>query len=166
MNGETVQLIKQLERRIGKLEAQLVRQRFSGAKVYHSISQTLTNDIPTALSFDSEDIDTDSYHSGITNNSRLTAPIDGHYLVIAQAAFVSNAVGDRRLFLVINGSNQVSQNGKAATSGIVTLVNIAYMVTRESGDYIEVQALQNSGGNLGTQPISGRAPYFTITLLS
>jgi hypothetical protein len=51
------------------------RPTYRGARVRKSANQTLANySVATAVTFDTEDRDTDGFHDNVTNNTRLTVP--------------------------------------------------------------------------------------------
>jgi len=55
---------------------------FSGALVKKAADQTAANySAFPAVAWDAEEYDTDNYHDNATNNTRLTVPADGHYIV-------------------------------------------------------------------------------------
>jgi hypothetical protein len=105
------------------------------------------------MSFDSELFDTDAFHDTVTNNGRFTIPTGkaGKYLVVARAAFATNATGKR--------GGRVLKNGTAVAGSPViveavemasasTIVAFSVIVDVAVGDYITVEAYQDSGGNL------------------
>ena len=165
MNGETVQLIKQLERRIGKLEAQIVRQRFSGARVYNSGNITLSTGSGVNLTFDSERWDSDAYHDTSSNTDRLVIPIDGVYRITGNVAFNTNATGYRQLVFSLNDSITIAAKRQSAISGISTIMDLTAEYQMVAGDYVVLRALQNSGGNLDVVAAGNYSPEFSIALL-
>lgn len=60
---------------------------FVGAKVYNSANIALNTAADTLITFDSEEYDSDAFHSIVTNTGRLTIPsgLDGKYRIQAQA---------------------------------------------------------------------------------
>lgn len=152
-----------LDGRVRGLET-LETPRFSGAQVYHSVNQSVSNATNTVVAFDSEAFDTDDYHDPVTNNSRLTVPIDGYYLLVASVHFATNSTGFRALYFRVNG-NAISQNvAHASVSGPVAL-NLSKIALLAAGDYVDCLVYQNSGGALDLTKITDRSPYFEIALL-
>jgi hypothetical protein len=128
---------------------------FVGASMYDASSpQNHTNSGGwQEMSFDSELFDTDAFHDTVTNNGRFTIPTGkaGKYLVLARAAFATNATGKR--------GGRVLKNGTAVAGSPViveavemasasTIVAFSVIVDVAVGDYITVEAYQDSGGNL------------------
>ncbi len=63
---------------------------FSGAKIYRSSDLSVTISTAT-ITFDSEEYDTDSYHSTSTNTDRITIPETGYYLVTISGSLDASA---------------------------------------------------------------------------
>ena len=121
-----------------------------GCAVYSTATQSLTNNTITALTWDAETYDTNAFHSTSTNTSRITIPAgyDGKYRIGGLVSFHPNATGRRELQLYKNGAaisygNTVIGNG---TEFIGTYMD--WSTTLVAGDYVELYALQSSGGAL------------------
>jgi hypothetical protein len=130
---------------------------FAGVSVYKSTNQSVSNATFTAITFDTEDYDTDAFHSTSSNTSRFTVPSGkaGKYLISGNIAFDANGTGVREIAIYKNGS--VLNYGPtiqtvAATYG--TYVPISYVLNLSVADYIEIFAFQNSGGTLAVQGLS------------
>jgi hypothetical protein len=102
-------------------------------------------------------------HDNTTNNSRIYFRTAGKYEVSGQVGFTVNTNGYRQAEVKINsggvetGGTQVVQSGQSPTSTIVTAVPIVPVaVSVAAGDYVELFANQNSGGNLDLFAGSGR----------
>ena len=122
---------------------------FAGCLLTKSANQTISNATNTAITFDLERLDTDAYHSTVTNTSRITIPSGkgGKYLINIRSAISANASGYRIHYLYKNGvsveaaylaPSNVDTNGFSNTT-ILDLV---------ATDYIEVFYRQNSGTSL------------------
>lgn len=116
---------------------------------WQSVAQSLTNNTLTPMSLDSESIDTDTMHSTVTNNSRVTIVTPGRYRVIGSVGFVSNATGLRAVVLTKNGGS-FAYTRDQATNGANHVQQCVAEVLCVAGDYIEVQGTQGSGGALNT----------------
>ncbi len=112
---------------------------------------SLSNDTGNFVNFNTENFDTDGYHSTSSNTSRLTVPAgkSGKFLVGCIATFANNATGYRNVAFRKNGSTYVgsisSQNVGASGNTGVSVHNVYDLVAT---DYIEIDAYQNSGGSL------------------
>lgn len=124
---------------------------FSGARVYHSTTQSITTSgTAQALVFDTEAYDTDAYHSTVSNTSRLTAPVTGKYHIEGVINYASNATGNRRAQVRLNGTTTIASGTDtvSANSGFTTFAHVACDYSLAAGDYVELMATQNSGGAL------------------
>ena len=124
---------------------------FVGCSLTKSANQSLSNNTSTAITFDGEKFDTDSFHDNSTNTSRVTIPSGkgGYYLITGNLKFTSSTGGVRRADLKKNGTLiqlyflQYPNTGSDWTgSSFASIENLAV------GDYIELFGEQSSGGAL------------------
>lgn len=126
----------------------------------------------TAVSFDTEDVDTDmdgvGGHSTVTNPSRFTARYPGWYQVSGGAGWVNNATGKRAAWLSKNGTsiNGSEQIGPASGTGATTVATRTIEVQLATGDYIELIVFQDSGGALNTSANTIEQPHLTCRWVS
>lgn len=123
------------------------------AKLRASVSQSINNNSWTALNFNTEDVDVGGGHSTVTNTSRWVAPESGMVLVSGVYSPASNATGRRGIRWAKNGTVIPSSQSMvlAGTTSLLNIASLTHMVPVVAGDFIEVQAFQESGGSLGTQ---------------
>lgn len=115
----------------------------SGAQIRKiTTDQVITTGTATAITFNDEIFDTDSYHSNTTNPSRLTAPKNGTYLITGNLT-IDSTVTQWVIYINVNGSNRVSINPPAS----VGKLHFAAPIVVTSGQYIEIEVTQNSGVN-------------------
>lgn len=126
---------------------------FFGAVVTHSIDQAIVNGAFTALSFDSEDQDTDTIHDTVTNNSRLIVPTGVTKIRLhGQVSFDTHATGYRQIAAYKNGSIQYrTLRTSTPTSIPLEIGTSSPVLTVTAGDYFELRAFQNSGGTLNAR---------------
>lgn len=120
----------------------------------HNTTQSIPDNVFTTLAFDTEDTsDTFGAHDLVTNNSRFTAPAAGVYLISGGPSFAPSAAGVRGVRLLRNGTEipgtQTMISPSSAGIGTSppakpTEVNLSV------GDYVQMDAYQNSGGALLT----------------
>lgn len=126
-------------------------------RAYSSAAQTISDNTSTYLTLDSELYDTDTMHSTVTNTSRITMTKAGKYFVGCCVRFASNSTGYRQVGIQINRAQNVFlhrvQPVSAASSP--TLMTIGGDYTFAAGDYIEINVVQTSGGNLDTEVSAG-----------
>jgi hypothetical protein len=138
---------------------------FVGAKAYGTSNQSAADFTVTVITWDSEDFDTDSMHSTSSNTSRLTIPTGktGYWQINASLGFDGNATGIRTLRLSKNGTYvNAEQTNATATFGVIMgFTNVLYLT---AGDYIEIAALQTSGGALNVIK-SADTSYFAANFI-
>lgn len=120
----------------------------SGARVNLTGNQTIPNNITTILNFDNEIFDTESYHDNVTNNSRLTIPEDGFYVLTGTIDWDQNATGERQLQFFKNSSSIDLVERDTAVAGFRHRQNGATITQAIAGDYFELGVFQNSGAPL------------------
>jgi hypothetical protein len=126
---------------------------FSGCSLYKSASQSIADSTHTALTFDLEFFDTDSYHSTVTNTSRITIPSGktGYYSFSGNATFASNSTGVRIGSFYKNGSPfrfLYNANASTGSDSIINFTTIAYLTAT---DYMELRVFQSSTAALNVQ---------------
>jgi hypothetical protein len=122
-----------------------------GVSLSNTGNYTIATGAITALTFDSELFDTDSFHSTSTNTSRITIPSGkaGKYVISVVTYFDPNATGARATYIRKNGANiNFVQGGYTASGTLAAGQTISLTADLAVGDYIEAAVFQNSGGNL------------------
>jgi hypothetical protein len=105
---------------------------FSGCLAYNSTTQVLGG--AGELTFDSEDFDTDAYHSTVTNTGRLTIPsaLDGKFLAYAHVYRSTSSATDLYIW----------KNGAVCRGGYLTINTVSAVVTvmldLVATDYLQV----------------------------
>jgi hypothetical protein len=125
---------------------------FVGCSLGRSANQTMSNNTVNEVLWTTEAIDTDAFHSTVTNTGRLTIPSgkDGKYLIILSLNWASNSTGVRDIFFKKNGSDyspSISTTLPGLSGGAMTM-NLSTIVSLVATDYITAHIYQNSGGNL------------------
>jgi hypothetical protein len=119
---------------------------------YKNTNQTISNDTYTKITFEAEQLDSDSTYD--TSNSRFTPGVVGYYWIGAKWRYDTGTDFDSgRYALYKNGSNIskavfVNQN----TNGM-TFSTIVYS---DADDYFEMYGRQNSGSS---QTVNGDSTY-------
>jgi hypothetical protein len=123
---------------------------FVGVSAFKSGTQSLTSGAFTAITFDSEDYDSDSFHSTVTNTSRLTIPSgkDGKYLVTGVAKYESG-INQRAGQLHKNGSNVYDIF--TIVPGGTAEIPFTYAISLVATDYLELYLYQNTGSPLNVK---------------
>jgi len=122
---------------------------FVGVRLTKSGGQSITNNTGTMVTWDTETYDTDAFHSTSTNTSRITIPSGkaGYYSISATGGFSGNTTGQRYYGLYKNGT-LILIFGRAAGYSADTVLSGTAILNLAVGDYIELEAFQNSGGAL------------------
>jgi hypothetical protein len=115
-------------------------------------SQTISNATWTAVTFDTEAVDTNAFHSTSSNTSRITIPTGyaGKYQVNYSVSYgTGSATGLRYAQIYKNGVTYVGSATvlSATTSANISANNSVIMVLAEA-DYIEAYIYQSSGSSM------------------
>ena len=94
-------------------------------------------------------------------NDRIVIGQDGFYNITANIGFDTNATGRRLVQIFVNGSDRGSVQVTASTAGS-TLISVSTNVYLAATDYVEVHALQQSGGALNTANVTGVYPVLSV----
>jgi len=115
-------------------------------------TQTLNDNVETAITFSAEEIDTHGFHSTVSNTSRVTPNVAGYYRFYGSVFFASlttpvTAEGRLRK----NGTDNIAPAHRGpgytvASSGPTT----AIIAMNGTTDYVELIARQDSAGNSST----------------
>lgn len=134
-------------------------------RVYLNAAQLIGTGAWTAIGFPAENFDTAAMHDNVTNNSRITIPTggDGKYMIAGSVRIAANATGTRGARVYLNGTTNLAVNRKNNLgAGTQTWVHISTLEDLSAGDYVELHAYQDSGGNLNVT--TGRAnTFFAVT---
>lgn len=133
-----------------------------GARVYHSVSQSIPHNTVTALAFNSERYDTDTIHDPVTNNSRLTCKTAGKYLIIGSIQFNAHATGWRALGIKIKGVSFLTFASVGLRSDNVWICDTASVWDLAVNDYVELCTQQTSGAALGIPYYPHYTPQFMM----
>lgn len=117
-----------------------------------TVTQSLTDSTYGAITYTTEDIDTDSGHDTGSNTSRYTCQTAGKYLFVGRVIFGANATGIRGSAFALNGTriNGSGSLGPSAGAAFGTTSTTFTIVALSVSDYVELQGYQSSGGSLST----------------
>jgi hypothetical protein len=135
-----------------------------GARAYNSANLSLNNNTITVLTLDSERWDSDTIHDTSSNTSRLTCKTAGKYIVTGNVSFASNATGERVAYINLNGATNaaISKTNAAQTASAPTVLTVTTIMDLAVNDYLELAALQNSGGSLNVLNAANYSPEFSM----
>jgi Pentapeptide repeats (8 copies) len=125
-----------------------------GARVRRTAAVTVAGNAggSTVLSYDATDFNVGGVFDS-TKPTRMTAPIAGRYLIVANARWESNVNGRRTIALEVNGTvAQIARSNATAATWTGTAFNpeqtVEAIYKLNAGDYVEVLAYQDSGSPL------------------
>lgn len=120
---------------------------FHGCKAFNSAVISCSNGVATALTLDSEEYDTDGFHSTSANTSRFTIPagLGDYYLITVGGFWAANPTNGSSVRAIVNGTTNVKTfgGGLVGAADYVALAVVAKLVV---GDYVEGYAQQSSSG--------------------
>jgi hypothetical protein len=136
------------------------------ARITATAAQSLTNNTSTKITFNTAsgtpDIDSYDPQGWFDNaNDRIVIGQDGFYNITANVGFATNTTSRRLVQIFVNGSDRGSVNVTAAAAG-TTLLTVSTNVYLVATDYVEVHALQQSGGALNTVSVTGVYPVLSV----
>jgi len=135
---------------------------FVGCQVYRTTNLSASNGTTTSITYDSEVLDTDGFHSTSTNTDRLTVPTGkgGKYLFNAQISWAGNATGVRELRLHKFTPSESNANivGNNPPDASAFLQQLSWVQDLAAGDYVVFKVEQTSGGSLN---VTGAATSYT-----
>ena len=136
---------------------------FVGVSAFKTAAQSLANNTGVLVSFNDENFDTDGFHSTTLDTTRFTIPSGkaGKYLLVARVVFDANATGVRAAYWKKNGTTIAQPAQWSAGSAGATRMCITSILSLAEGDYIELEAYQNSGGALD---ISGTTEFTNMQM--
>jgi hypothetical protein len=130
------------------------------ARVYNSANISISHSATTALTFDSERYDTDDLHSTSSNTGRLTAPVDGKYLITGHIRWDSSGYGERQLVIKANGTYIARTNADSTSNA--EQMSVATVYELSAGDYVTLGVFQSSGGALNVLAEGNHSPEFAM----
>lgn len=132
-----------------------------------TVAQALTNGVYDEINWDSVTVDTVNGHdSGLP--TRYTAQYAGWYQLSGGASFAANATGIRRCGWAINGSaidDRLAVVTAVASGGLHGVARTMHVYLSEE-DYVELWALQGSGGSLNTDVANGVQSSISVRWVS
>jgi hypothetical protein len=132
---------------------------FKGCLAENTSNQVLSNNTDTVITCPSEIFDTDGFHSNTTNTGRITIPagLAGYYLFYGFVNFGNSTAGNRRLKFAKNNTTGTAERSQTVISGSpgVYALALTSVFNMAVGDYVNMIAFQDSGGNLTNDQYGG-----------
>lgn len=149
------------------VESELPVEPASYCRLWHSANQSIPHNSATTLAFNTEVSDTDNFHVTSGDNTRITIPVSGIYRIVANVIYDANTTGLRWVSLYRNAAQWMTCTAYPVVSPYGTgmqVISDAWNLT--ANDYIQVKALQTSGGNLNVLSLSQISPFFTCVKIA
>lgn len=126
-----------------------------GAVIRRTTNQSIPTVTSTAITMNVEDIDTDGYHSTVTNTNRITVPagLAGVYAVSAYCRWDgASAVTNPLIIISLNG-NAVDRSQILGTGNYLpTAVTwVGYLAV---GDWVEMRVYHSTGANRNVEAVT------------
>jgi hypothetical protein len=140
---------------------------FAGASATNAGGTTLSvaNNTYVAVTFATENFDTNTYHSTSSNTSRMTIPSGkgGYYQVNGSIRWNNNTSGERDLYIYKNGVEYargiIKANDQYPTSIVTAIISVV------ATDYLELFVYHNSGITLAAETAQSSGCLFSIGYL-
>lgn len=132
-------------------------------KAVRTTTQSIPHATETVVNWDGEGYDYGSFHSNVTNNSRLVIPEDGIYLLNAFAQFAATVTASAIRFRV-GGTTTLAfcyVPGSVTTFGDVSG---SYVGQFTAGQYVEVLLFQSNAGT-AARNLTQATSFFSATQL-
>lgn len=138
------------------------------ALVYRSANLSISAGTLTIVNWDAEVYDTDSFHSTVTNTSRLTVPSGATRVRVIGNYYVPDSASQQTIALILkNGSTVVGCPEQDASNqgygGGVNVVSAIMAVT--AGDYFEMQIFSTNAMTIGASQQGFERTWFAIEVL-
>ena len=135
------------------------------ARVTDSDGQSIANSATTAVNLNAETFDTAALHDNVTNNTRLTAPVDGLYYITGSVRWENNVAGRRIAMINHSADGQIARDAVSpnnnSTFGPEQDVDTIYRMT--AGQFVELHVFQDSPGALNVVSFGASSPVLAMT---
>ena len=140
---------------------------FAGASATNANGTTLSvaNNTYVAVTFATENFDTDTYHSTSSNTSRMTIPAGkgGYYQVNGSIRWDNNTSGERDLYIYKNGVEYargiIEANAQYPTQNVTAIISVV------ATDYLELFVYHNAGTTRTAELAQSSGCLFSIGYL-
>lgn len=131
---------------MAKQKVTIPQIKFSGASLSKS-TQSINNTTVTVITWDTEEYDTDNYHSTSTNTSRITVPFTGYYNITVTFGWTTYVSASARTLLSpkVNGVAKAEFFDLNISSGAEPSFTVTKDFYFTANDYIELEIYQDTG---------------------
>ena len=139
-------------------------------RVYHNAAQSITDAAEITVAFNSERFDTAAMHDTVTNNSRITIPVAGLYIVTFNGEIA--AAADYTLLtvrFVVNNATNIARSaiGTVANATQTPGLHLSTLYKFAAADYVDVRVLQDNSASAARNLLSTSAmsPEFSACMV-
>ena len=132
-------------------------------RVYHNAAQSTTTGVELSLALNSERWDTDTMHSTVTNNSRITFTTGGLYLLVGHIEFAANATGYRLASIRWQNTTTLAVQTTKPHGTFADRLTVTCVYGFGAGEWVELRAFQDSGGSLNVNSTANFSPELSAT---
>mgnify|MGYP000890146406 CR=1 FL=1 len=160
--------LRTLEGRLAALERREWPYTAIGARVYNGGAFTHNSSGNwLSITFDSERFDTDGIHSTSSNAERLTCVTPGTYLITGTALWTASGDGTARGLRIMVGSTRIASEMRALPStSVAPGITISAIYQLTAGQYVTLDAYQNTGGSLDIVAYGNYSPEFSMVRIA
>jgi hypothetical protein len=138
---------------------------------YQATAQSIPTGAFTALTLDTEVVDSDGGHSTVTNTSRYTCQVGGLYFLTGNVVLPSGGVGTRGASFALNGATATGIPGSEqliapSPAFATTIAPTPSYIRLTPGDYVQMCAFQNTAGALSTTTIGAAYTSFSVEFVT
>lgn len=141
-----------------------IRWSAYACRVYNNTTISVVNGSPQALTFNSTSYDTYNMHSTSVDTSKVFARRSGIYVISGNIEYANNTTGNRIALLQVDGGRFIAISSTLALGGIYsTTCNVSTQYYLNTNQYVELVAIQTSGGSLNLLDNIDRSIVLTMT---
>ena len=134
-------------------------------RVYNDANIAVPTTAVADLTFNSEYWDNATIHSTVTNTGRLTAPIDGVYLVSLTIHWATGS-NNRYIGINLNASDLLAIQEQKGLSSASIIMNCSAEVFLEAGQFAGAEVQHTHGSDLNILAVGDYSPAFGMTWIS
>lgn len=126
-----------------------------GAVIRRTTNQSIPNVTSTAITMNVEDIDTDGYHSTVTNTNRITVPagLAGVYAVTAYCRWDGSSAAVNPIIIISLNGDAVDRSQVLGTATF-TPTAVTWVGYLAVGDWVEMRVYHSSGANRNVDTVT------------
>jgi hypothetical protein len=140
---------------------------FAGCMLTGDAGISCTNNADTTITWNTELLDTNNFHSTSTNTGRITIPVAGKYNVFFEHYISQGGAGERASSLWKNGTYYALTTKHASATNVATVNSMSLTMDLAVNDYLETKVFQDSGAgrDLLTKDATWLYSWFGVTYL-